>query len=49
MGKKIEKCKSLRFLSEDNLKKIANGDKGNCVHFWRYYGLSFHISKDIEL
>ena len=47
--KKMEKCKSLRFLSEDNFTKIANWDMGNFVHFWRYYGLSSHISIDIEL
>ena len=45
----IEKLNSLRFLSEDNFSKIANGDMGNFVHFWGYYGLSFHISLDIEL
>ena len=31
---KIEKCKSLRLMSEDNFSKIANGDMGNFVHLW---------------
>ena len=29
----IEKCKSLRLLSEDKFSKIANGDMVNFVHF----------------
>ena len=40
---------SQKLLSEDNFSKIVNGDMGNFVHFRGYYGLSFHISIDIEL
>ena len=41
--------KSLRLLSKDTFEKIENGDMGNFVNYWGYYGLSFYILIDIEL